>query len=326
MARLERWITARHRRTPPTPTSGSCCTATPSGTCCAGCARRNGGAHATHDQVVAVQQHISAAIALLDWLTARDLTLATARQGDLDTWLASAQATHRTDAGNFVRWATQQKLTSLDFAATRWGGPAGVIDTEARWEQARRLLHDDTAQTRGPRRRAARPALRPMAGRDQPAHPRATSSQRRPGAAPARPRAHRAARTPRRPRPAARRHPPRPRRHRRPGHLALAVPRRAARPARSAPTSSPNDSASSASAPARPAPPRCSSSPPNCPPPSSPALLGIHINVAVAWQRACRRRLDHLRRRRQPPQPASPDTRKTPANPRPERHSDSSDT
>lgn len=26
----------------------------------------------------------------------------------------------------------------------RWGGPSGVIDTEARWEQARRLLHDNT--------------------------------------------------------------------------------------------------------------------------------------------------------------------------------------
>ena len=48
------------------------------------------------------------------------------------------------DAGNFARWARRNKLTSLDYAATRWGGPSGVIDTEARWEQARRLLHDDT--------------------------------------------------------------------------------------------------------------------------------------------------------------------------------------
>jgi hypothetical protein len=43
-----------------------------------------------------------------------------------------------------VRWARRNKLTSLDYAATRWGGPSGVIDSEARWEQARRLLHDDT--------------------------------------------------------------------------------------------------------------------------------------------------------------------------------------
>jgi hypothetical protein len=105
---------------------------------------RLGGAHATHNQVVAAKRNIKAAVVLLDWLTARDLTLATARQGDLEAWLASAQATHRTDAGNFVRWARRQKLTGLDFAAIKWGGPASVIDTEARWEQARWLLHDRT--------------------------------------------------------------------------------------------------------------------------------------------------------------------------------------
>ncbi|MGI8452097.1 MAG: hypothetical protein ACR2MP_33915, partial [Streptosporangiaceae bacterium] len=87
---------------------------------------------------------IKAALALLNWLTAHDLTLATARQGDLEAWLGSAQASHRTDAGNFVRWARKQKLTSMDFTAIRWAGPTGVIDTETRWEQARWLLHDDT--------------------------------------------------------------------------------------------------------------------------------------------------------------------------------------
>jgi hypothetical protein len=105
---------------------------------------RLGGTHATSGQVVAAQRNIKAAIALLDWLTARHLTLDGARQGDLDAWLASAQATHRTDAGNFVRWARRHNLTRLDFAAVRWGGPSGVIDTEARWEQARRLIHDDS--------------------------------------------------------------------------------------------------------------------------------------------------------------------------------------
>jgi hypothetical protein len=83
---------------------------------------------------------------LLDWLTARDLSLATARQGDLEAWLASTQATHRTDAGNFVRWANKQKLAQLDFPAIRWGGPAGVIDTQTRWDQARWLLHDDSVK------------------------------------------------------------------------------------------------------------------------------------------------------------------------------------
>jgi hypothetical protein len=102
------------------------------------------GEHATHSQVVAAQRIIKAAVALLDWLTAHDLTLAAAGQGDLETWLVIAQASNRTDAGNFVRWARKHKLTSLDFAANRWGGPTGVIDTETRWEQARWLLHDGT--------------------------------------------------------------------------------------------------------------------------------------------------------------------------------------
>lgn len=106
--------------------------------------RRLNGAHATHNQLVAARQHVRAAVTLLDWLAANDLTLATAGQGDLDTWLTSDDATHRREAGHFVRWANKQKLTSLSLPASRWGGPTGVIDTEARWEQARRLLHDDT--------------------------------------------------------------------------------------------------------------------------------------------------------------------------------------
>jgi hypothetical protein len=105
---------------------------------------RNNGRHATHAQAVVVQQHVRAAIALLGWLSARQLTLGTARQGDLERWLTSDQATGRREAGNFVRWARHQKLTGLDLAAVRWDGPTGLIDTEARWQQARRFLHDDT--------------------------------------------------------------------------------------------------------------------------------------------------------------------------------------
>ena len=43
-----------------------------------------------------------------------------------------------------MRWAKRHKLTSLEFPATRWHGPARTIDTEARWAQARWLLHDHT--------------------------------------------------------------------------------------------------------------------------------------------------------------------------------------
>jgi hypothetical protein len=106
--------------------------------------QRNGTTHATHAQAVTVKRHVKAAIALLDGLAARGHTLPGARQGDLDNWLTSDQASHRREAGHFVRWAKRHKLTSLEFPATRWRGPARTIDTEARWAQARWLLHDHT--------------------------------------------------------------------------------------------------------------------------------------------------------------------------------------
>lgn len=106
--------------------------------------RRTNGTETTHSQAVVVQRHVRAALGLLQWLTAHDLTLATARQGDLDTWLTGNQATGRREAGHFVRWAAAHKLTALTFPATRWAGPTGTIDTQTRWEHARRLLHDDT--------------------------------------------------------------------------------------------------------------------------------------------------------------------------------------
>jgi hypothetical protein len=104
------------------------------------------GATTTHDQAVAVQVHVRAALTLLDWLTAHGLTLTTARQDDLETWLASEDASHRREAGHFIRWANKQKLTHLELPAVRWGGPSRVINTETRWEQARWLLHDDTVK------------------------------------------------------------------------------------------------------------------------------------------------------------------------------------
>jgi hypothetical protein len=109
--------------------------------------QRTNTTHVTCAQAVTVKRHVRAAIALLDGLAARGRALADARQGDLDAWLTSDQACHRRDAGHFVRWAGQHKLTNLEFPATRWHGPARTIDTEARWAQARWLLHDHTVNT-----------------------------------------------------------------------------------------------------------------------------------------------------------------------------------
>jgi len=100
--------------------------------------------HATSGQAEVARRNVAAAAAFLDWLTGRGLTLASCQQGDLDEWTAAATASQRGPAGHFIRWARNQKLTSLDFPAIRWAGPTRVIDAEGRWAQARRLLHDGT--------------------------------------------------------------------------------------------------------------------------------------------------------------------------------------
>jgi hypothetical protein len=106
--------------------------------------QRTRGADTTHNQYVLVRQHLRAAIGFLDWLAAQGISLADARQGNLDEWTTSDNATLRKETGHFLRWANKHKLTTLDAPATKWDGPCAVIDTEARWDHARRLLHDDT--------------------------------------------------------------------------------------------------------------------------------------------------------------------------------------
>ncbi|MFI5065484.1 MAG: hypothetical protein ACHP9Z_16120 [Streptosporangiales bacterium] len=104
------------------------------------------GRHATPGQAAVARRNVQAAVSFLDWLAAGDTTLASCTQASLDEWMAAANLSQRGPTGNFVRWARNQGLTTVDFPATRWGGPARVIDTEARWEQARWLLHDDSVR------------------------------------------------------------------------------------------------------------------------------------------------------------------------------------
>lgn len=95
----------------------------------------------TRQQAELVQNHVRAAIAFLEWLAVRGLTLSSVGQGDLEEWLTSS---NRRQAGSFVRWAAREKLTTVTYPAIRWAGPSGGIDTESRWEQARWLLGDST--------------------------------------------------------------------------------------------------------------------------------------------------------------------------------------
>jgi hypothetical protein len=108
---------------------------------------RNNGRPVTYEQQTVVQQQVRAAVALLDWLGSRKLALGTCGQADLDEWVAAGSSRSR-DAGHFVRWAARQRLTPVSLPAVRWHGPVRALDDDARWDAARRLLHDDTVSAR----------------------------------------------------------------------------------------------------------------------------------------------------------------------------------
>jgi hypothetical protein len=106
--------------------------------------QRLGTAHATHLQVLNVRCHVTAATGFLDWLTAQDLTLSSCAQPDLDRWASGDDLTYRDETAHFVRWSvTHRHASHLTFGAVRWEGPRGPHDSEKRWDDARRLLHDD---------------------------------------------------------------------------------------------------------------------------------------------------------------------------------------
>ena len=101
------------------------------------------GRPASRQQAKNVRDHVTAAAAFLDWLTARGLTLAACTQAELDQWLAGTSG-HRVRSANFVRWAVARRHASgLTAPASRWPGPSGPLDQDRRWADARRLLHEE---------------------------------------------------------------------------------------------------------------------------------------------------------------------------------------
>jgi hypothetical protein len=109
---------------------------------------RNHGQPVTAEQHNVVQQQVRSAVALFDWLDSRDLALGTCGQAHLDQWLSGSGNFRSRDAGHFVRWAARQRLTPVTIPAVKWQGPVQALDDEARWEAARRLLHDNTVNAR----------------------------------------------------------------------------------------------------------------------------------------------------------------------------------
>ncbi len=98
----------------------------------------------TPEQAIGVQGRVRAVIRLLAWLRADGRTLATCRQPDLDRWLAIPGSRH---ADDFLRWALARRhAAGLKVPQRDWRGPHGNIDSDQRWQLARRLLTDTTIE------------------------------------------------------------------------------------------------------------------------------------------------------------------------------------
>jgi hypothetical protein len=101
------------------------------------------GRPASCQQVKNVRDQVTAAATFLDWLETRGLTLAGCTQAELDQWLAGKSG-HLARSANFVRWAVARRHASrLTAPASRWTGPAGPLDQDRRWADARRLLQEE---------------------------------------------------------------------------------------------------------------------------------------------------------------------------------------
>jgi len=104
---------------------------------------RNHGQPTSRQQTLRIRSHARAASGFLDWLQAHNLTLGSCTQADLDQWASDNAGGYRFETANFIRWARSHKLTAGHLASARWGGPAQLLDDQDRWHTAGRLLHDE---------------------------------------------------------------------------------------------------------------------------------------------------------------------------------------
>lgn len=90
------------------------------------------------------RNQLTATTALLDWLAARDLTLEKARQGDIDTWLATGPGAHH--VRDFLRWAAEHGRCPPLTVAPATSATGTSMDPDERFKVLARLLHDDTLE------------------------------------------------------------------------------------------------------------------------------------------------------------------------------------
>ena len=229
------------------------------------------GTHATCNQADVARRNIAAAVTFLNWLTARDLTLASCPQADLDQWMAGASTSQRGPTGHFIRWAKQPEADQPGLPGHPVGrahprhrhrrtlgtSPAACCTTTPSSPKTGSLGCSSCSTPSSPPPSAALPSVT-----SSPAAAKYTcGSAGNPSYSPNRSPVSSFTWSP----PARATPPPE---TRAPPHGCCPADAPASR---SAPTGSTNASTRSASAPDQPAPPPCSSSPPNSPPPSSPA-------------------------------------------------------
>ncbi|HTZ30670.1 MAG TPA: hypothetical protein VMC83_42170 [Streptosporangiaceae bacterium] len=100
---------------------------------------------ASLDQARNIHDHVTAAAAFLSWLEEHGLSLAACTQAGLDQWLGGSRSQGLfIRSSNFIRWAVSRRHASgLTAPAARWAGPSGPLNQDRRWEDARRLLHEE---------------------------------------------------------------------------------------------------------------------------------------------------------------------------------------
>ncbi|MCD9144368.1 hypothetical protein LUZ28_07350 [Streptomyces albireticuli] len=95
------------------------------------------------------QTQIAKAVTFLNWIKEQGETLAACRQPLIDLWLTSEDHQGPYAARPFVRWAVRSKLASGISIPAR---PRRIfhrpLDADERWATARRLLNDDSIETR----------------------------------------------------------------------------------------------------------------------------------------------------------------------------------
>ncbi|MFD9858753.1 site-specific integrase [Streptomyces alboflavus] len=106
------------------------------------------GKPASTQQIQNVRVHLVAADAFLHWLEDQGTSLSGCTQGEVEGYLNS-EPQHPVRCAAFIRWAVRQRYAQagIKAPATRWTGPAGPHDQDARWTVTRRLLHDDGLPT-----------------------------------------------------------------------------------------------------------------------------------------------------------------------------------